>query len=833
MVDDELMQMSETEELDRRAMYVSLGTAAFMAVVWIIVFVSADAPGVSAIRDISLGAAMAVSLVSAGLAWRGRSRYGIWLIILTIYISVLWATWGITAGLGPALGMIALLISSGIITYTLPRKYINLTIAAAIVGTLLTIIGDIYSPIERPASGNTGSITTITFITLIVYGIFILRQFQYYTLRTKMIMLFVSISVLSVATVGNVVTVLVRGTLTEQVSSSHIQRGEKLSDFIGSIFIQKVGQIQALAIVDTIEEELERRNATYSGDEESIIANIRQLDSHWVNAGDDDPFVIGITSRAEHVNATTNQLYDFLDAFPEHPEIFVTDKYGGVVGTTYRVADYYQADEAWWQATWNDGKGAIYLSDPRYEESVDALAIQIAVPVFAEGNEEIAGIMRSTLILDDLFEAVEDVKVGETGHGVLLGRNGDVLFEDVEEDEEGTQAIDLEIRQSFIGSVPRSETITDEHGDLSVFAFAPINVEGFGEYEGEEAFGGEGEDVELEGFEAAVAEAVARLGWTIILRQEADEAFAATAQVSNGITLASLVVVIIVGILAVFFANSLTRPIRALGTAVAAVAEGNLDAPLPVAGGDEIGQLTAEFANMTRQLQHSVGELQRRTLVIETSSEVSRHLSTILNEQELVTAVVNQVQRSFNYYHAHIYLMNEQGNRLQMMGGTGHAGQEMLNSKHSIRVGVGLVGRAAASKLPVLVPDVKYDPNWLPNPLLPETLSEVAIPIMRSDQVLGVLDVQHNIINGLRQQDVELLNLIANQVAVALQNARSYTQAQRQANQQALINEIGQRLQTATTVERTLQIAAEEMGQALGTQRTTIQLNSDKRTNGR
>jgi GAF domain-containing protein len=220
-------------------------------------------------------------------------------------------------------------------------------------------------------------------------------------------------------------------------------------------------------------------------------------------------------------------------------------------------------------------------------------------------------------------------------------------------------------------------------------------------------------------------------------------------------------------------------------------------------------------------------------LVIETSSEVSRHLSTILNEQELVTAVVSQVQRSFNYYHAHIYLMNEQGNRLQMMGGTGHAGQEMLNRQHSIRVGVGLVGRAAASKLPVLVPDVKNDPNWLPNPLLPETLSEVAIPIMRSDQVLGVLDVQHNIINGLRQQDVELLNLIANQVAVALQNARSYTQAQRQANQQALINEIGQRLQTATTVERTLQIAAEELGQALGTQRTTIQLNSDKRTNGR
>jgi len=192
--------------------------------------------------------------------------------------------------------------------------------------------------------------------------------------------------------------------------------------------------------------------------------------------------------------------------------------------------------------------------------------------------------------------------------------------------------------------------------------------------------------------------------------------------------------------------------------------------------------------------------------------------------------MVRLTQRGFNLYHAHVFTYQKEIEGLQIVAcgykeGDEHEGTHgtsviPMNQEQS------LVARAARTRQPVIVNDVRSDPGWLPNPQLPNTHAEMAVPMIVGDELLGVLDVQAENVDAFSEEDANIQMTLASQVATALQNAQAYTRAQKQAELESMVNLIGQRIQRANTIEDTLQTAIRELGTAIGATRVKASLRS-------
>lgn len=217
---------------------------------------------------------------------------------------------------------------------------------------------------------------------------------------------------------------------------------------------------------------------------------------------------------------------------------------------------------------------------------------------------------------------------------------------------------------------------------------------------------------------------------------------------------------------------------------------------------------------------------------LEVVAQVGTAAATILDPGQLLQTVVDLTKSNFKLYHAHVYLLNETGDTLELAAGAGDVGHKMVSQGWRILVNreQSLVARAARTRQGVIANDVRLTPEFLPNPLLPNTRSEMALPIIASDRVLGVLDVQADEVNHFTQEDLRTQSILVTQIAVALQNARQFAEARRLADRETLVNTISQQIQNATTVESALQIAARELGRALGAQRTVVQLGQSDRS---
>jgi PAS domain S-box-containing protein len=204
--------------------------------------------------------------------------------------------------------------------------------------------------------------------------------------------------------------------------------------------------------------------------------------------------------------------------------------------------------------------------------------------------------------------------------------------------------------------------------------------------------------------------------------------------------------------------------------------------PIQSSSADLIGN----FDQMVDQLRDTLNVLQRRVTTLthdlQVAADVSQQVTRILSLDELLPHFVELTRSSFDLYHAQVYLLDEAGENLVMAAGAGEAGRQMKERGHHILLNAeqSLVARAARSREGVIVNDVMSEPNHLPNPLLPDTRSEMAIPMVVGSTLVGVLDVQADTVNRFDENDVLVKTTLASQVAIAIQNARAFETARQQ-----------------------------------------------------
>lgn len=191
-----------------------------------------------------------------------------------------------------------------------------------------------------------------------------------------------------------------------------------------------------------------------------------------------------------------------------------------------------------------------------------------------------------------------------------------------------------------------------------------------------------------------------------------------------------------------------------------------------------LNTLIEERASLEERVDERTAELNRRSTQLESAALVARAAAEVHDLQELLDSVVRQISLRFGFYHASIFLTDLAGQQVVLAAASSEGGQRMLERGHKLEIGrQGIVGFAAYQKRSRIAQDVGADEAFFNNPDLPDTHSEVALPLLVQSRLIGVLDIQSDEHNSFTPDDVYTLQTMADQIAMAIENTRLIEQS--------------------------------------------------------
>ncbi|CAG0990828.1 partial Sensor protein SrrB, partial [Anaerolineales bacterium] len=693
---------------------------------------------------------------------RGWTTMGIMILIMTVLVVSCTLPF-LARGQGLALAVIILVLVVSISSASLPPVWARRAIVSAFIIAVFVVVTDLYLPdLGLPTSPIYTNV--IAAVTLLVYAIFILRNLRSYTLQTKIIVAFIFITIIPLGVLSVINNWFSTRALQAQSQTQLDSLAKIAADTIDDFITVQLDTIHAdakqVSLINYLEPPLlpdEEKTAgltllSLTRKNSIFIRSVAILDKNGVN----------VLDTLEEQKGEDESRFTYFTRPLGNGLPFVSN------------------------IIFRGNRASIYFSSPIKNldgESIGVLRIEYRASIFQS-------IIRSldtgeTDAIISIVDAKTYVRTGYTGDRDNLFKS----YKDFTELE--LVAMQSDGRLPLDPSRETNSAVIDGINNLTKQPFFYSYSESLSQ--------------EL----VSTGMPLKHQQWVALASQPTDVYLSPVRNQNRINTLISLLLVVL-SVGAGFVASQiLTSPLNTLTKVAEKVTTGDLNARATVVTKDEIGILAETFNRMTSQLSQTLTgleqrvaertadlELSRRQSVkraneLQSIGEISKIITVEQKLENLLPLITRLVSERFGFYHVGIFLVDSSNQFAVLQAANSAGGQNMLKRGHKLEVGGNsIVGYVSQAGVPRISLDVGKDAVYFNNPDLPATRSEMSLPLKVRDNIVGVLDVQSEKPGAFTEDDANTLSILADQIAIALENARLFTQTQQALNEvQALYRE--------------------------------------------
>ncbi len=425
-------------------------------------------------------------------------------------------------------------------------------------------------------------------------------------------------------------------------------------------------------------------------------------------------------------------------------------------------------------------KRGTVLSPPYFDEGGGEIWMVTWSAPFFDNSGEVKGVATADIAFSQTQEIVNNISVGKSGYAFLLdpqgvilgiGKNGGEYQVMVDSMLTAANSAQAEGWAKLVSTMIKGDTgfteVTDISGRSMYVAYAPVGLD---------------------------------TGWSLGLAYPQAELFQQASQLRNTLIIYTLIVSLFFGTVLYLFTLSITGPLRKLtshasnlspGQQLVRLSEGRMDEPIHLQTRDELEDLANAFNQMTSDLYRTLESLEdrvaertsaldRRATRLKIVADVGKVITSFRNLSELLQQTSHLISENFGYYHVGIFLLDEHNEYAVLAAANSIGGQRMLEKKHQLKIEeTSMVGYTTELIKARIALDVGTDAVYFDNPDLPETRSEMTLPLVVGGQILGVLDVQSKEPQAFSEEDISTLQILADQIAVAIQNANLFNETKK------------------------------------------------------